>query len=208
MRRHGVFVPDIRFECDVAVQVDVARDGEGFHARYIVYGHGIPDFYVAVLHGCVGDAASVVAYFEKRGILALSDIHRPDCDVGGLRFFPCRAQNYATVGCAGRAGVSESSYVPGRVLCRAKKFNTGGRARLMKAVARPVSRLRCVVVYYGDGCYVQEGGFYSVDDTARFPRYRQVCAVVEVQQAAAVMHGKNVTGGSGIQLENFLFGIK
>lgn len=47
VRRHGVFVPDIRFECDVAVQVDVARDGEGFHARYIVYGHGIPDFYVA-----------------------------------------------------------------------------------------------------------------------------------------------------------------
>lgn len=132
-----------------------------------------------VLHRCVGDAASVVAYFKKRGILALSDIHRPDCDVGGLRFFPCRAQNYATVGCAGRAGISKSSYVPRRVLCRAEKFNAGGRARLMKAVARPVSRLRCVVVYYGDGCYVQEGGFYSVDDIARFPRYRQVCAVVE-----------------------------
>ncbi len=109
----------------------------------------------------------------------MSDIHCPDCDVGGLRFFPCRAQNYATVGCAGRSGISESPYIPGRIACPSDKFNAAGRARFMKAVARPVARVRGVVVDYGDGGYVQDGRFYSVKYVVRPSGYRQVCAVVE-----------------------------
>ena len=69
----------------------------------------------------------------------------------------------------------------------------------MKAVARPVARIRGVVVYYGDGGYVQDGRFYSVKYVVRPSGYRQVCAVVENPVRLRGVHlrtfcGRDVSG--------------